>query len=92
MDYRSQGQGGEGAVSIRSCPVRAILENYWRRAGPTSELGACGLESDYCQEKSKGKDGQDQMLLESTEGEAIEMRLLLQTAGRDVRLVHLCPE
>lgn len=31
MNYPSQGQGWEGAVSTSSCPVRAVLENHWRR-------------------------------------------------------------
>ena len=50
------------------------------------------MELDYCHEKSKGKDGQDQTLLESREGEAIEMRLLLRRAGREGCLVLLWPE
>ena len=87
-------RGREGKGLFPSAPAQWGL--FWRiigeGAGPTSDLGACGLESDYCQEKSKGKDGQDQMLLERREGEAIEMRLLLQRAGREGCLVLLWPE
>lgn len=93
MNYPLPGVRNEG----RGCFHQLLQWGlFWRITGEdarlTSDLGACELELDYCQAKSKGKDGQDQTMLEAEKGEAIEMRVLLRRAGREWRLVLLWPK